>query len=186
MQEIIDQQVAEEAAEAEGAGAIATITNQRRTAKYTFSFSSSDKFLFFQYDIVHALQEHIHKSFCYYPLFLWYYWWSMYWCFVFISAFAHLHTLQLCLSSLNEFTTLKKVNEFTSNKGDRYLSAFFCILILFWWSWHDIGWNLSCVHIYGTAIACYINLPWTVWYILYPTLPSSPLPPYSVAFCTTV
>ncbi|KAG2661595.1 hypothetical protein PVAP13_1KG208404 [Panicum virgatum] len=33
MQEIIDQQVAEEAAEAEGAGAIATITNQRRTAK---------------------------------------------------------------------------------------------------------------------------------------------------------
>ena len=38
MQEIIDQQVAEEAAEAEGAGAIATITNQRRTAKYTFPF----------------------------------------------------------------------------------------------------------------------------------------------------
>ncbi|GJM86850.1 hypothetical protein PR202_ga02748 [Eleusine coracana subsp. coracana] len=33
MQEIIDQQVAEEAAEAEGAGAMATITNQRRTAK---------------------------------------------------------------------------------------------------------------------------------------------------------
>ncbi|KAL6912129.1 hypothetical protein ACP4OV_000934 [Aristida adscensionis] len=33
MQEIIDQQLAEEAAEAEGAGAIATITNQRRTAK---------------------------------------------------------------------------------------------------------------------------------------------------------
>ncbi|CAL4967014.1 unnamed protein product [Urochloa decumbens] len=32
MQEIIDQQVAEEAAEAEGAGAMATITNQRRTA----------------------------------------------------------------------------------------------------------------------------------------------------------
>ncbi|OEL17310.1 Exocyst complex component SEC6 [Dichanthelium oligosanthes] len=38
MQEIIDQQVAEEAAEAEGAGAMATITNQRRTAKYTFPF----------------------------------------------------------------------------------------------------------------------------------------------------
>lgn len=38
MQEIIDQQVAEEAAEAEGAGAMATITNQRRTAKYTFHF----------------------------------------------------------------------------------------------------------------------------------------------------
>jgi exocyst complex component 3 len=35
MQEILDQQVAEEAAEAEGAGAMATITNQRRTAKYT-------------------------------------------------------------------------------------------------------------------------------------------------------
>jgi hypothetical protein len=35
MQEIIDQQLAEEAAEAEGAGAMATITNQRRTAKYT-------------------------------------------------------------------------------------------------------------------------------------------------------
>ncbi|CAM0944174.1 unnamed protein product [Alopecurus aequalis] len=33
MQEIIDQQVAEEAAEAEGAGAMAAITNQRRTAK---------------------------------------------------------------------------------------------------------------------------------------------------------
>ncbi|KAG8072407.1 hypothetical protein GUJ93_ZPchr0006g43609 [Zizania palustris] len=33
MQEILDQQVAEEAAEAEGAGAMATITNQRRTAK---------------------------------------------------------------------------------------------------------------------------------------------------------
>uniref|UniRef100_A0A804PNB3 Exocyst complex component Sec6 n=1 Tax=Zea mays TaxID=4577 RepID=A0A804PNB3_MAIZE len=32
MQEILDQQVAEEAAEAEGAGAMATITNQRRTA----------------------------------------------------------------------------------------------------------------------------------------------------------
>ena len=35
MQEIIDQQVAEEAAEAEGAGAMATIANQRRTTKYT-------------------------------------------------------------------------------------------------------------------------------------------------------
>ncbi|KAM3243675.1 hypothetical protein ACQJBY_055552 [Aegilops geniculata] len=33
MQEIIDQQVAEEAAEAEGAGAMATIANQRRTTK---------------------------------------------------------------------------------------------------------------------------------------------------------
>lgn len=33
MQEIIDQQVAEEAAEAEGAGAMAAITNQRRTTK---------------------------------------------------------------------------------------------------------------------------------------------------------
>uniref|UniRef100_A0A0E0CRJ4 Uncharacterized protein n=1 Tax=Oryza meridionalis TaxID=40149 RepID=A0A0E0CRJ4_9ORYZ len=33
MQEILDQQVAEEAAEAEGAGAMATIANQRRTAK---------------------------------------------------------------------------------------------------------------------------------------------------------
>jgi exocyst complex component 3 len=32
MQEILDQQVAEEAAEAEGAGAMATIANQRRTA----------------------------------------------------------------------------------------------------------------------------------------------------------
>jgi hypothetical protein len=38
MQEILDQQVAEEAAEAEGAGAMATITNQRRTAKYTSPF----------------------------------------------------------------------------------------------------------------------------------------------------
>jgi hypothetical protein len=35
MQEIIDQQLVEEAAEAEGAGVMATITNQRRTAKYT-------------------------------------------------------------------------------------------------------------------------------------------------------
>jgi hypothetical protein len=35
MQEILDQQLAEEAAEAEGAGAMATITNQRRTAKYS-------------------------------------------------------------------------------------------------------------------------------------------------------
>ncbi|XP_062222006.1 exocyst complex component SEC6-like isoform X1 [Phragmites australis] len=33
MQEILDQQLAEEAAEVEGAGAMATITNQRRTAK---------------------------------------------------------------------------------------------------------------------------------------------------------
>jgi len=33
MQEIFDEQVAEEATEAEGAGVIATITNQRRTAK---------------------------------------------------------------------------------------------------------------------------------------------------------
>jgi exocyst complex component 3 len=33
MQEIIDQQLVEEAAEAEGAGVMATITNQRRTAK---------------------------------------------------------------------------------------------------------------------------------------------------------
>ena len=71
MQEIIDQQVAEEAAEAEGAGAMATITNQRRTAKYIFPFPP-DKFLFFQYDIFHALEEHSHKSFCYYPLFLCY------------------------------------------------------------------------------------------------------------------
>ncbi|RLN08636.1 exocyst complex component SEC6 isoform X2 [Panicum miliaceum] len=39
MQEIIDQQVAEEAAEAEGAGAIATITNQRRTAKLSLLYS---------------------------------------------------------------------------------------------------------------------------------------------------
>jgi exocyst complex component 3 len=38
MQEILDQQVAEEAAEAEGAGAMATIANQRRTAKYASSF----------------------------------------------------------------------------------------------------------------------------------------------------
>jgi exocyst complex component 3 len=37
MQEIIDQQVAEEAAEAEGAGAMAAITNQRRTTKYCIS-----------------------------------------------------------------------------------------------------------------------------------------------------
>ena len=37
MQEIIDQQVAEEAAEAEGAGAMAAITNQRRTTKYSTS-----------------------------------------------------------------------------------------------------------------------------------------------------
>jgi hypothetical protein len=48
MQEIIDQQVAEEAAEAEGAGAMAAITNQRRTTKYStsltfFSTSSSSR-----------------------------------------------------------------------------------------------------------------------------------------------
>lgn len=33
MQEIIDQQLAEEAAEAEGGGAIAAITNPRRNVK---------------------------------------------------------------------------------------------------------------------------------------------------------
>jgi hypothetical protein len=41
MQEIIDQQVAEEAAEAEGAGAMAAITNQRRTTKYSTSTTLS-------------------------------------------------------------------------------------------------------------------------------------------------
>ena len=46
-------------------------------------------------------------------------------CISVLCLYQHLHTLELCLSSLNEFTTLKKVNEFTSNKGDRYLSAFF-------------------------------------------------------------
>jgi hypothetical protein len=39
MQEIIDQEVAEEAAEAEGAGAMAAITNQRRTTKYYTSLA---------------------------------------------------------------------------------------------------------------------------------------------------
>ncbi|KAL6970867.1 SNARE-binding exocyst subunit S6 [Sarracenia purpurea var. burkii] len=34
MQEVLDQQLAEEAAEAEGGGAMATIANPRRTAKY--------------------------------------------------------------------------------------------------------------------------------------------------------
>lgn len=63
MQEILDQQVAEEAAEAEGAGAMATITNQRRTAKYTSPFPCQIKFLFFQYDTFHALEECSHKSF---------------------------------------------------------------------------------------------------------------------------
>jgi len=33
MQEILDQQLAEEAAEAEGGGAMATVTNPRRSAK---------------------------------------------------------------------------------------------------------------------------------------------------------
>lgn len=33
MQEILDQQLAEEAAEAEGGGAMATVANPRRTAK---------------------------------------------------------------------------------------------------------------------------------------------------------
>jgi len=33
MQEILDQQLAEEAAEAEGGGAMASITNPRRSAK---------------------------------------------------------------------------------------------------------------------------------------------------------
>ncbi|KAM0892321.1 hypothetical protein ACQ4PT_025820 [Festuca glaucescens] len=52
MQEIIDQQVAEEAAEAEGAGAMAAITNQRRTTKYSISLtffctSSSTYYLFY-------------------------------------------------------------------------------------------------------------------------------------------
>ncbi|KAK3155290.1 hypothetical protein QOZ80_2BG0201290 [Eleusine coracana subsp. coracana] len=43
MQEIIDQQVAEEAAEAEGADAMATITNQHRTAKRKGATSASIK-----------------------------------------------------------------------------------------------------------------------------------------------
>lgn len=36
MQEILDQQLAEEAAEAEGGGAMASIANPRRTGKYVF------------------------------------------------------------------------------------------------------------------------------------------------------
>lgn len=38
MQEILDEQLAEEAAEAEGGGAMASIANPRRTAKYFESF----------------------------------------------------------------------------------------------------------------------------------------------------
>lgn len=39
MQEILDEQVAEEAAEAEGDGAMASVTNPRRSAMYVVIFS---------------------------------------------------------------------------------------------------------------------------------------------------
>lgn len=45
MQEILDQQLAEEAAEAEGGGAMASITNSRRAAKYVFPFSHIIQFV---------------------------------------------------------------------------------------------------------------------------------------------
>ncbi|XP_028552109.1 exocyst complex component SEC6-like [Dendrobium catenatum] len=45
MQEILDQQLAEEAAEAEGGGAMASITNSRRAAKYVFLFSHIIQFV---------------------------------------------------------------------------------------------------------------------------------------------
>lgn len=38
MQEILDEQVAEEAAEAEGGGAMASVANPRRAGKYVINF----------------------------------------------------------------------------------------------------------------------------------------------------
>lgn len=38
MQEILDQQLAEEAAEAEGGGAMASIANPRKNSKYNYCF----------------------------------------------------------------------------------------------------------------------------------------------------
>lgn len=40
MQEVLDQQLAEEAAEAEGGGAMATVVNPRRTSKYLLKLIS--------------------------------------------------------------------------------------------------------------------------------------------------
>ncbi|KAG5549567.1 hypothetical protein RHGRI_014778 [Rhododendron griersonianum] len=45
MQEVLDQQLAEEAAEAEGGGAMATVVNPRRTSKYLLKLISHLSFL---------------------------------------------------------------------------------------------------------------------------------------------
>lgn len=45
MQEVLDQQLAEEAAEAEGGGAMATVVNPRRTSKYLLKLISYLSFL---------------------------------------------------------------------------------------------------------------------------------------------